>query len=523
MKGSNYFIRAYANIENSKDSYNGKALGQLINNTWVQDLSGNVVSPDQADDMWYNRYASAYNGTIGGVTAGDHSSARAFADQGRFMPGTADFNEQKDLLIAKQSMDGAGIISQSKFYHAEGQYDFSDKIKVVDILVGGNFRMYDMYTHGTLFDDLQNSIKIKEGGAFTQLSKRLLEEKLKITASLRYDKNQNFTGRLTPRASAVYTIAGNHNFRISYQTGFRNPTPGDQYIKLNAGPITILGGVPDNSKGMNVYENSFTSTSLGPFFGAFGAAVGSGTSPEEAIMQSKDLLVKSDVPYIKPERVQTFEIGYKTLLSGKLLVDANYYFSSYNDFILNQVVMQPESDVLGPDGKINPQAAGDLLSGNSHLFQLYTNASDKVTSQGATLGLTYLLPKSFTLGGNVTRAEFNLLKADPNDIPAFNTPNFRTTVTLGKNSASQKIGFNLAWRWQNAFDWVGTFNQMVPGKINAYSIIDAQVSYKLHSLKSVLKIGANNLLNNQVYQAYGSPTIGAVYYVSIVFDQFLNR
>jgi hypothetical protein len=211
------------------------------------------------------------------------------------------------------------------------------------------------------------------------------------------------------------------------------------------------------------------------------------------------------------------------MLSGKLLVDANYYFSSYNDFILNQVVMQPESDVLGPNGKVNPQAAADLLTGNSHLFQLYTNAADRVTSQGATLGLTYLLPHSFTLGGNITWAEFNLLNADPNEIPAFNTPKFRTTVTLGKNSARQYPGFNLAWRWQDAFDWTGTFNQMIPGRIDAHSIIDAQVSYKLHAIKSVLKIGANNLLNNQVYQAYGSPSIGAVYYVSIVFDPFLNR
>jgi outer membrane receptor protein involved in Fe transport len=473
--------------------------------------------------MWYQRYESAYNGTISGVIATDHSAARAFADQGRFMPGTADFNAQKDLLIAKQGMEGAGIISQSKFYHAEGQYDFSDKIKVLDILVGGNFRMYDMFTNGTLFDDLNNNITIKEGGAFAQLSKRMLAEKLKITASLRYDKSQNFTGRLTPRASAVYTLAGNHNFRVSYQTGFRNPTPGDQYIKLNAGPITILGGVPDNSNGMNVYENSFTSTSLGPFFGAFGAAVGGGASPEEAIMQSKDLLVQSDVEYIKPERVQTFEIGYKTLLANKLMIDANYYFSSYNDFILNQVVMQPESPVLGPDGKINPQAAADLLTGNSHLFQLYTNAADRVTSQGATLGLTYLLPQSLTLGGNITWAEFNLLNADPNDIPAFNTPKFRTTFTLGRNPASQNLGFNLAWRWQEAFDWTGTFNQLVPGRIDAYSVVDAQVSYKIHALRSVLKVGGSNLLNNQVYQAYGSPSIGAVYYVSIVFDQFLNR
>jgi outer membrane receptor protein involved in Fe transport len=523
MKGSNYFIRAYANLEDSKNSYNGKALGQLINNTWVQDLNGNVVSADQADNMWYTRYQDAYNGIINGVTPGDNSAARAFADQGRFLPGSADFSEQKALLIAKQGLSGAGILSQSKLYHIEGQYDFSDKIKFIDALVGGNFRMYDMFTNGTLFDDLNHKILIKEGGAFVQLSKKLLEEKLKITGSVRYDKNQNFEGRLTPRASVVYTLAKNHNFRASFQTGFRNPSPSDQYIKLNAGVITILGGVPDNSKGMNVYENSFTSTSLGPFFGAFGAAVAGGASPAAAVNSTKDLLVKSNVAYIKPERVQSFELGYKALLTNNFMIDLNYYFSSYNDFLLNQVVMQPNSPVLGSDGKINPQAAFDLLNGQSHLFQLYTNASDRVTSQGATIGLTWLLPKNYTLSANGTWSDFNLRNANINDIPAFNTPKFKTAVTLGNSSVGKNIGFNIAWRWQDAFDWTSTFNQMIPGRINAYSVVDAQVSYKVLPIKMVFKLGASNLLNNQVYEAYGSPSIGAIYYVSIVFDQLLTR
>lgn len=523
MKGSNYFIRAYANLENSKDSYNGKALGQLINNTWVQDLNGNVVSPDQADNMWYTRYQNAYNGAITGIPSTDHSAARAFADLGRFLPGSADFNKQKDLLIANQGITGAGIISQSKFYHVEGQYDFSNKIKVVDVLIGGNFRMYDMFTNGTLFDDLNQKITVREGGAFAQLSKNLFEEKLRITGSLRYDKSQNFDGRLTPRATMVYTLAKNHNFRASYQTGFRNPTPGDQYIKLNAGPITILGGAPDNSEGMNVYENSFTSASLGPFFGAFGAAVAGGANPNDAIMSTKDLLVKSDVAYIKPERVQTFELGYKALLFNNILSDVNYFFSSYNDFLLNQVVMQPNSPVLGSDGKINPQAAADLLSGQSHLFQLYTNASDRVTTQGATLGLTWLLPENYILGANLTWAQFDLKNANPNDIPAFNTPKYRTSVTFGNSSLAKNVGFNIAWRWQDAYDWTSTFNQMIPGRIEAHSIFDAQVSYKILPIKTIIKLGASNLFNNKVYEAYGSPSIGAVYYVSIVFDQLLTR
>lgn len=531
MKGSNYFVRAYASLEDSHDSYNGKGLGQLINQTWVRDLSGNVVSADEADAMWYTRYEEAFNGNVENVEGGNHPAARSFADQGRYLPGTPAFDEQKERLVATQGLAGAGILSQSKLYHLEGQYDFSNLVSTVDILVGGNFRMYDMFTNGTLYDDIDNKITIKEGGVFGQLSKRVLAEKLKLTASLRYDKNQNFDGRLTPRGSAVFAVAENHNFRTSYQSGFRNPTPGDQYIKLNAGPITILGGVPDNSRGMGVYENTFTTASLDPFFNAYypayyGALQG-GASPaeanEQAINQAKDLLVKSNVPYIKPERVQTFEIGYKGVFAKKLFVDANYYFSSYNDFILNQVVMQPQHAVLGDDGTVNPEAAADLLDESTrHLFQLYTNANDRVTAQGATLGLTFLLPRNFTLGVNGTWADFNLRNADANEIPRFNTPKFRTTVMMGNSSIAKNLGFNVAWRWQDTFEWYGTFNQMRPGTIDAYSIVDAQVSYKVLPLKSTVKVGANNIFNHQVYQAYGSPSIGAVYFVSVIFDQLLR-
>jgi outer membrane receptor protein involved in Fe transport len=53
-------------------------------------------------------------------------------------------------------------------------------------------------------------------------------------------------------------------------------------------------------------------------------------------------------------------------------------------------------------------------------------------------------------------------------------------------------------------------------------MVDAQISYKILPIKSIIKLGANNLFNNQVYQAYGSPSIGAVYYVGITFDELLR-
>jgi len=522
VSGRRYFIRAYGVLENSQDSYNARALGQLINRTWVQSLDGNVVSPEEADQMWFTRYEAAYNGSVSGVISGNHNAARSFADQGRYFPGTDAFQAEKEDLIHTQGMSGAGIISKSRYYHVEGQYDFSDRVKYIELLAGGNFRLYDMFTNGTLFDDLNQRIRVGEGGVFLQASKSLFNDRLKITLSDRYDKNQNFKGRMTPRSSVLYTLAGDHHFRVSYQTGFRNPTVGDQYIKLNAGVITVLGGVPDNSRDLNVYQNSFEIASVDAFGSAFGAAVGSGTSPDEALMANKDLLVKSDVDYIKPEQVRTFEIGYRSLIDGRLQIDASYYYSAYKDFILNTVVMEPENPVPGEDGTINPAAAGDILSGNIRLYQLYTNASDEVSTQGTTLGISYIFPGGFSISANGTWAVIDLKDADPNHIPAFNTPEYRSNLMVRDDDLFRNLGFNVAWRWQDAFDWVGTFNGLRPGQIPAYSIVDAQFSYRFPAWKTMLKLGACNLLNNQVYQAYGSPSIGAIYYVSIVFDQSMR-
>ncbi len=522
LKGSNFFLRSYAVIENSHDSYNTRSLGQFIDRDWVQDLSGNVVTPNKADDTWFTRYAAAFNGTINGVTAKDNNAARTFADQGRFLPGTAAFNQAKDASIHTYGLNGAGVFSNSKFYHTEGQYDFSHAVKVFDLLAGGSFRYYDMFTNGSLFDDKTNKVTIKEYGAFLQAGKSLLDDKFRLLASLRYDKNENFNGSFTPRFSAVYTVDHNHNLRASYQTGFRNPTPVDQFIHLNVGPITILGGAPKNSEGLGVYENSFTSSSVSSFGSAFGAAAASGTPFPQAVANNKGLLQKSNVAYIKPEQQKAFEVGYKGLLADKLLIDLNYYYSSYTNFILNTVVIKPQDNIYAADGTINTAAASDILNGKVQAFQLYTNASDKVSAQGTSAGLTYLLGKGYSIAGNATLSSFNIQNANPNNVAQFNTPKWGTNAIFANSNAYNGFGFNVTWHWQSAFDWYGTFNGTRPGRIDAYSLVDLQINKKLPKAGAMLKLGASNLFNNRIYQSYGSPAIGGIYYAAITFDNLLK-
>jgi hypothetical protein len=40
-------------------------------------------------------------------------------------------------------------------------------------------------------------------------------------------------------------VSRKHNFRGSFQTGFRNPTTQDQY-RFNVGSAILLGSAPDN-------------------------------------------------------------------------------------------------------------------------------------------------------------------------------------------------------------------------------------------------------------------------------------
>ncbi len=520
LRNNNSFIRVYTSAEICDNGYNARTLGQFINRYWVQGADGNPVSPAAADNTWFTRYAEAYNGGVNGVTQGSHAASREYADAGRLTPNSPAFNQARDLITKQYGTQGAGIFSHNKFYHADGQYDFT-MIKAVDLLAGASMRYYDMHTNGTLIDDKDKKITIKEYGAFIQAAKSLLDEKLKLTFSFRYDKNENFDGRFTPRFSAVYAVMPDHYLRASIQTGFRNPTPIDQYIKLNAGPITILGGVPNNSKGMNVYENSFTAASVGQFTGAYSAAVAGGQSPAQALEQNKQLLVQSNYAYIAPEKQTAFEVGYKALVQNRLLIDVNYYYSLYTNFILNAVVARPQSPVMQGD-VINSAAASDILNGGVQNFQLYTNAADKASAQGATLGLTYHLDGGYNISGNATWSAFILGDADASKVAPFNTPKWSTNMSIGNTNVYKNFGFNVAWHWQDAFQWYGPFNGMRPGPVPAYSLVDVQINKKLPAAKAMVKIGASNVLNNRVSTAFGSPAIGGVYYVSFTIDELLK-
>lgn len=231
----------------------------------------------------------------------------------------------------------------------------------------------------------------------------------------------------------------------------------------------------------------------------------------------------------KPERVQSFEVGYKALINRRLLVDAYVYFNTYRNFSSGTTAIQVTPTGAAALTKLGAPVELGLLSGQyRQVYQFPSSSDGKTLTYGWALGLDYSLGKGYTAGGNVS---INKLKSFDENIlndgglPFFNTPTYRFNLSLAKRPGVNGVGFNVTFRQQPSFVWqtsfVNTPDVNAP-VVPAFSTLDAQVSKKLKSLKSILKIGASNLLNQYYYTSYGNPSIGGQYYISLTFDQLSN-
>lgn len=518
IKNRNFFARIYATTEDAGDSYDMRFTAWNINRAW------------KSDSQWFGQYAGAFiQAALAGVSdeAQKHAIARAAADSGRFLPGSAEYVNAFSTVIANSDLtQGSKFQDNSKLYHADVNYNFKELTNWAEVQVGGSWREYVMNSNGSIFTDYDGPIKYKEFGAYTQLTKKFLaEERLKFTGSVRYDKSQNFDGNISPRVSFVYSggTRKEHNFRLSYQTGFRNPTTQDQYIGLDLGPFALIGSAQDNLgrfvetrpvssngqaitgsetvtlDGNNAYGNAYTVPSVQ----AFAASGGDVTKLQVA-----------RTGLVKPEKVQAFELGYRSVINNDLTVDINGYYNIYNDFLNTARVIAPYYGTVGADfTSIEAQKTLAAISnGDTRVYQVYTNSAVEITSLGFGVGLSKKVYKNFELGANYNYAEFEFDQAkDPAFVAGFNTPKHRIKGSLGNTEIFKNFGANVNVRWNSEYLWQSSFGD---GIIPENTVLDAQLNYAVPSIKSVFKISASNLFGDDYLQVIGAGAIGQQYLIS---------
>ena len=241
LNSDNWNIRAYRSMTDDGDSYNMTALGAFTNEALFPSaisVPDSLVIPGAFQGVvggWAAAYSQAYNGAFSlfGIPGDDHTAARQFADNGGFaaypeligtlfqaslegsglssaqaafvldaftgLPRTDEAGDPSpEALAAIEQVrnglfqrGGAGFIDDSNLNHVEGNYDLTSLVNdAVSLQVGANWRQYDLYTEGTVFnedpdgDGVFDRIKINEYGGYLQASKTVLNDQLKFTGSI---------------------------------------------------------------------------------------------------------------------------------------------------------------------------------------------------------------------------------------------------------------------------------------------------------------------------------------------------
>lgn len=513
LNAPEFQMRAYYIQENSGDSYNFRPMAENLDRSF------------KSDDAWFTDYQNQFLQSLNnGINIADaHREARTFADAGRYEAGTELFEAQQKKLGAINNWDeGAWLLMKNSIYHAEAQYQI-DKISGVDVLIGADIRSYGIYPDGNSFINNEKPgerFYYTKVGGFVQASRTLLHEKLKLLGSLRADKIEFFEMKFNPRFAAVYTLQEKHNFRFAYQNGFRFPSIFEGFSYVNNGGVRRLGGFPIMSEKDRIFENAYVRSTVDEFSGQVIKDVNQfGLSKEEAAIRNKDLLVVSDYTYLQPEQINAFDLGYKgSFLNNKLSLDADVYYNIYRNFIDQLEVAVPKVGQIGDfEGEIDPTIFYMTDRNDNERYRMWTNSKSTTYNYGSSLGIYYNLLGNYVMAGNVSYARLHRSSSQDPLEAAFNTPTYITNLSFGNRKLFQHFGFNLSWRWQDAFEWrLPLANGIVP----AYHTLDAQLNYTLPDAHLLFKIGASNLLNQYYTQYVGGPSIGGLYYLSLTFDPF---
>lgn len=503
FKNDNFFLRGYITDESAGDSYDTRFTAININRMW------------KPDSQWFGEYAGAFiQGSLLGLNPEQaHALARQTADNGRFEPGSSQFNNAFNTVTNDPDLTtGSQFKDASQIYHADANYNLTHLMpEIAEIQMGGSFREYRLNSFGTIFTDYDGPISYNEYGAYLQVQKKLIDDRLRLTGSVRYDESELFEGNFSPRFSIGYTAGEkrNHNIRGSVQTGFRNPTTQDLFIGLDVGRALLVGSAEAN---LDRYVRTF------PVSGAGAAATGSTTatiSGRDAYENAFSLNSvnagtpeAANVDLVKPEQVTAFEVGYRARL-GRVIVDLSGYYNQYQDFISNETVIVPLYGEVG-DNSLSLLA---LQQGDFRAFQTYTNSDADVKSYGATVGLGSRVFGNFDVDLNYTFAEEDFDQASAPDFrTSFNTPKHRVKASFGSTEVIKNLGFNVSYRWSDSFEWQATF---ADGYVPSFAVVDAQINYSIPVIKANLKVGAANIGSNEYFTAFGTGLIGTQYYVSL--------
>lgn len=430
-------------------------------------------------------------------------------------------------------------------------------------------------TGGTITGRNENDDTIDEVGAYLH-GERSLGARLDAVAALRVDYHNRLPNLVfSPRAALVWNPVADHHLRLTYNRAFSTPTTNDLFLDLFADslrapngralPFAVrVSGVPETGFsfrrdcGGPCMRSPFTPQSLGgpggyipvdaiPLWGAIidtlraaGLDLSAIPVPQPGDIQTQLFLLDGltgqrrplgqlqDIPPLKPAITNTFELGYKGVVAGRLAFAIDVYRSRIENFVGPLKIETPSAFLDStsvanylanylpldsartlanlaqqlPVGTLTPVEARDPWD----LLITYRNFG-AVSLWGADLEATVMLNAAFSVRGTYSWVSDDYFRnlGGISDV-ALNAPASRGAATLIYQNGDRGINAELRGRFVAGYP---INSGVYVDSVAAFTVVDAVAGIRLRRDPDlVLTVSAQNLFDNRHQEFVGAPKLG---------------
>jgi iron complex outermembrane receptor protein len=483
---------------------------------------------------------------------------------------------------------GLPIADESRMFVGQLQQGFSlgDRF---DVILGADAQRTDARTNGTINGRNEDDDTIDEFGAFIHTETQL-SDNLQFVAAFRADDHSRLEDPVfSPRAALLFEPKENQAFRVSYNRAFATPSSLNLFLDIQAGAIPIgpgvgydiftrgvpggsgftfneqcagglqdycmvtpfapqLGRIPANSGLLfnDLIQVVLAQAGAGALFPVLqnpGAQPGDPTIgsvfrtfDQQALTFVEDPDGPLAIDAIRPTIYNNFEVGYKGLVTDKLLLSVDLYSQAITDFVgplrveTPNIFFDPTTTgayiaarlgaaglIGGNPGQVTPAQIAAITEGlaripvgtvapdgenSSDILLSYRNFGE-VDLWGTDIGLQYMPNSEITLTGTysfVNRDCFAGIEgASVNESctgvgnVALNAPQNKGSFGFRYDNRVSGFAFDSKVRWTESFPMnSGVFQ----GTVDGYAVMDASVSTRLDALSGVtLGVSAQNLFH----------------------------
>ena len=504
------------------------------------------------------------------------------------------FLNQSDAGDTYLLQTGQAVVDKSRMmaFQAQHGFDLGDR---QSFIYGLDAQYTQPRTEGTITGSNEDDDNINEVGGYVH-SETDLTDRLDLVTAVRVDYHNRLEDLVfSPRAALVLTPQENQNFRLTFNRAFSTPTTNNLFLDIVA--LENLGGLGYDIRTFGVPEEGLTFDNrcggtycmYSPFDpGAQLSAGGPGQlwnlllagaaaqNPALAAilpaLQAEDPAIATyfrrfnqeaaaagENPFLmdagpeaiqrmKPTITNTLEFGYKGLVSDRLLLSADVYYSAVKDFV-GPLRTETPSVFMVPEGqgsiseflitRLTPLVQGGLITpaqlqttvatlteslaqvpigtvapdqrGDSDLILTYRNFGD-VDYWGADLAAQFLLSDrlSFRTSGSYVSEECFDFNDDGScssavDI-ALNAPGLKGSFSARWDDAQTGLALEGRVRYTDGFPMN---SGVYVGDLESYTVFDANLNYRLPMIPgATFSVTGTNLFDELHQEFIGAPEIG---------------